>query len=274
VGTIRDVFEKNGDWFASVEMQAKYAGMVLPPFCSPAIFQNNPLEPDGHIADWEALHLAGLMEDPAYGIQVALLKGTCMGSSTACSIQFKGAKLAKTECPRSAALHQRLAGMSSDAFKKFKAKEDRKIFDSMSDESLEQADDIFRELTDRPKAIKKNLSKKPSGFTPDAKKRFAAIFDEQEANIERGSNIGISRSRKTSFNRTNKLRKELGVKPIDKQTFKLKNIKKRIAALRSDTNAEVNVVNVRGEKKKKKKRVNPPKVAKKHKIIKKKVNYK
>jgi len=98
VGTIRDVFENNGDYFASVEIDQKFANMVLPPFCSPAIFQNNPFEAEGSISDWEALHLAGLMEEPAYGIQVALLKGTCMGGADACRIQFKGAKLA-TICP-------------------------------------------------------------------------------------------------------------------------------------------------------------------------------
>jgi len=40
------------------------------------------------------------MEDPAYGARIALLKGSCMGTAEACSIQFKGAKLTKTMCPK------------------------------------------------------------------------------------------------------------------------------------------------------------------------------
>ena len=40
VGSIIDVYEdKNNDWFATIEMKQKYAGMTLPPFCSPAIYQ-------------------------------------------------------------------------------------------------------------------------------------------------------------------------------------------------------------------------------------------
>ena len=98
VGSIVDIIEKNGDYHAVIEMNSKFAHMMLPPFCSPAIFQNNPGEADGQIADWEALHLAGLVEDPAYGAQIALLKGSCMGTADACSVQFKVAKQAKTVC--------------------------------------------------------------------------------------------------------------------------------------------------------------------------------
>ena len=99
VGSIVDVVEKDGDYHAIIEMNSKFANMMLPPFCSPAIFQNNPGEADGEISDWEALHLAGLMEDPAYGARIALLKGSCMGTAEACSIQFKAAKQT-TMCPK------------------------------------------------------------------------------------------------------------------------------------------------------------------------------
>ena len=100
VGSIVDVIEKDGDYHAVIEMNSKFANMMLPPFCSPAIFQNNPGEADGQISDWEALHLAGLMEDPAYGARIALLKGSCVGTADACSVQFKSAKQAKTICPK------------------------------------------------------------------------------------------------------------------------------------------------------------------------------
>jgi len=115
VGSIVDVIEKDGDYHAVIEMNSKFANMMLPPFCSPAIFQNNPGEADGQISDWEALHLAGLMEDPAYGARIALLKGSCVGTADACSVQFKSAKQAKMVCPKKMKnLKGRLAGMNTD----------------------------------------------------------------------------------------------------------------------------------------------------------------
>lgn len=92
VGTIIDVGEKNGDYYATIEMLPKFANMNLPPFCSPAIFQLDAKEPEGQISKWEALHLAALDENPAYGARIALLKGTCVGTANSCKVQFKGAK--------------------------------------------------------------------------------------------------------------------------------------------------------------------------------------
>ena len=115
VGSIVDVIEKDGDYHAVIEMNSKFANMMLPPFCSPAIFQNNPGEADGQISDWEALHLAGLMEDPAYGARIAILKGSCMGTADACSVQFKSAKQAKMVCPKKMKnLKGRIAGLRLD----------------------------------------------------------------------------------------------------------------------------------------------------------------
>jgi len=92
VGSIVDVGEKNGDFYATIEMLPKFANMTLPPFCSPAIYQLNAQEHEGNISEWEALHLAALDENPAYGARIALLKGTCVGTENACKVQFKSAK--------------------------------------------------------------------------------------------------------------------------------------------------------------------------------------
>ncbi len=101
VGSIVDIIEKDGDYFANIEINQKFAHMILPPFCSPAIFQNNPTEPEGQISDWEALHLAALHEDPAYGSRIALLRGTCVGTQDQCTVQFKSAKQeAKIVCTK------------------------------------------------------------------------------------------------------------------------------------------------------------------------------
>jgi len=100
VGSIVDVFEdKQGDWFASVEMLPKFASSRLPPFCSPAIYQLDASEAEGQISKWEALHLAALTENPAYGARIALLKGTCVGTDNECKVQFKAAKQDGIECP-------------------------------------------------------------------------------------------------------------------------------------------------------------------------------
>jgi hypothetical protein len=102
VGSIVDVVEDNhGDWYANVEMLPKFANSRLPPFCSPAIYQLDASEAEGQISKWEALHLAALTENPAYGARIALLKGTCVGTGSECKVQFKVAKQeATTVCPK------------------------------------------------------------------------------------------------------------------------------------------------------------------------------
>jgi hypothetical protein len=93
VGTIVGVEKDDaGDWFARIEMMDKFADMSLPPFCSPAIYQLDGSESEGNISKWEALHLAALDENPAYGARIALLKGTCTGTNSECKTQLKVAK--------------------------------------------------------------------------------------------------------------------------------------------------------------------------------------
>jgi hypothetical protein len=93
VGIIKDVYkDSNDDFYATIEPLPKFAQRTPPPFCSPAIFQLDPHEPENAISKWEALHLAGLDRDPAYGAAIAMLKGTCIGTANECSVQFHGAK--------------------------------------------------------------------------------------------------------------------------------------------------------------------------------------
>jgi len=96
VGNIVDVGEKNGDYYAMIEMLPKFANMTLPPFCSPAIYQLDAKEAEGQISKWEALHLAALDENPAYGSRIALLRGVCVGTNNECRVQFKSAKQKET----------------------------------------------------------------------------------------------------------------------------------------------------------------------------------
>lgn len=89
--------DHDGRWYVMIAINQKYQHMPLPPFCSPAIYQLDPHEPEGSITKWIGLHLAGLNENPAYGPRVAILKGTCTGSPDQCTHQFKMAKK-QTDC--------------------------------------------------------------------------------------------------------------------------------------------------------------------------------
>jgi len=217
VGTIRDVFENNGDYFASVEMDQKFANMILPPFCSPAIFQNDPFEPEGAIADWEALHLAGLMESPAYGIQVALLRGTCMGGADACRIQFKGAKLAETICPKKLSkLRKRLGKITKG----------NTTFNRLAPEDIADIEDINKNV------------KPPKGTKPRGKFKF----------IEKGRAKEIL-ARLASLGEQNMTFQDSKNMKIHKKKNAEKSIKERMGALHSPKQK----LNPIGKKKKKKK---------------------
>lgn len=88
VGTIVDTLQEGHNWFAMVEILPKFAGKSLPPFCSPAVYQLDAREDPRNFRKWEALHLAGLMEKPAYGARLATLRGTCIGTKNECKVQF------------------------------------------------------------------------------------------------------------------------------------------------------------------------------------------
>jgi hypothetical protein len=157
VGSIVDVFEdKHGDWYASIEMLPKFASSRLPPFCSPAIYQLDASEAEGQISKWEALHLAALTENPAYGARIALLKGTCVGTDNECKVQFKAAKQEPgIECPikekqkkvkaklSKLKKKQKIAGRFDKAERLDKVRELKKTFptiDSESKQGMEQDD--------------------------------------------------------------------------------------------------------------------------------------
>lgn len=89
IGTIEDVFfnQEKQLWNAVVRLAAGVEASDLPPFCSPALYQLNMLEPEGQITQWTGLHLAALDQRPAYG-NIALLNGTCNGTTNQCKTQF------------------------------------------------------------------------------------------------------------------------------------------------------------------------------------------
>lgn len=91
IGTIEEVFfnsDKNL-WNAVVRLADGVEASDLPPFCSPALYQLDMTEPEGNITQWTGLHLAALDQKPAYG-NIALLNGTCSGTTGQCRTQFAG----------------------------------------------------------------------------------------------------------------------------------------------------------------------------------------
>src|SRR3989304_3922847 len=92
VANIIDVHERDGEWFAILERNPKYAHLTLPAFCSPAIYQLDALEHESALSKWMGLHLAGLDENPAYGARIAIFRGSCDGPRGQCLHQLKEAK--------------------------------------------------------------------------------------------------------------------------------------------------------------------------------------
>ncbi len=91
IGTIEDVFFNTNKqlWNAVVRIADNIEASDLPPFCSPALYQLDMTESEGNITQWTGLHLAALDQRPAYG-NIALLHGTCNGTTDYCTTQFAG----------------------------------------------------------------------------------------------------------------------------------------------------------------------------------------
>ncbi len=91
IGSIEDVFFNSEKqlWNAVVRLADGVEASDLPPFCSPALYQLDMTESEGNITKWTGLHLAALDQRPAYG-NIALLNGTCSGTTGQCTKQFAG----------------------------------------------------------------------------------------------------------------------------------------------------------------------------------------
>jgi len=191
VGNIVDIHEdRNNDFFATVKMLPKFAGMILPPFCSPAIYQLDAKEADGNISKWKALHLAALDENPAYGARIALLKGTCIGTPDACKIQFKSAKFVGRPGETKKQTVKRKVGevldgsfIMKDGTQKTQFQQEiaqlryrlalvtkgNTTFDRLTPEDITDVDDIEKNIKPlkgtKPTGPSSLLKRKPKGFT-------------------------------------------------------------------------------------------------------------
>jgi len=93
VGDIRKVLYDSSDdyWKAIIEPLPEYEDKKFPPFCSPSIFKEYIFENDKKISNWRGVHLAGLMDRPAYGSQ-AIYEGSCSGTLGSCTKFFSDTK--------------------------------------------------------------------------------------------------------------------------------------------------------------------------------------
>jgi len=107
IGTIIDVVQTAKSehdkakkvYYAIIELtepKAKEAfkNNKLPLYVSPAVAKMNAAEADGQINEWLGMHLA-LVDKPAFGVQKAMITGTCSGEQDKCVMHLRQAKIEK-----------------------------------------------------------------------------------------------------------------------------------------------------------------------------------
>jgi hypothetical protein len=104
VGTIIDITEKNGTYYAIIEVtddaaKNAFRNNDLPLFVSPAIAQLDPHEDAANISNWTGIHLA-IVSEPAYTIRKALVTSQCHDEKDRCLLQLRQAAIEKNEIPR------------------------------------------------------------------------------------------------------------------------------------------------------------------------------
>jgi hypothetical protein len=104
IGSIIDITEKNGTYYAIMEVtdpsaKEAFRNNDIPLFVSPAIAQLDPYEDAANISNWTGIHLA-IVSEPAYTIKKALITGQCHGDSNRCLLQLRQAAIERKEIPR------------------------------------------------------------------------------------------------------------------------------------------------------------------------------
>jgi len=89
VGDISRVLYDSSDdyWKAIIKPLPAFEHKDFPPFCSPGIKKAYVFENNQKIMNWQGIHLAGLMERPAYGSQ-AIYEGSFSGTLGYCMTQL------------------------------------------------------------------------------------------------------------------------------------------------------------------------------------------
>jgi len=104
VGSIIDITEKKGTYFAIIEItdpaaKDAFKNNDVPLFVSPAIAQLDPSEDPSYITNWTGVHLA-IVSEPAYTIKKALVTGQCRGETERCVLQLRQAAIENNRIPR------------------------------------------------------------------------------------------------------------------------------------------------------------------------------
>ena len=104
VGSIIDITEKKGTYFAIIEVtdpaaKDAFRNNDVPLFVSPAIAQLDPFEDPSNITNWTGIHLA-IVSNPAYTIKKALITGQCHDEKEKCLLQLRQAAIEQEKLPR------------------------------------------------------------------------------------------------------------------------------------------------------------------------------
>jgi len=93
VGDVVKVLYDDTDdsWKSLIKPLPEFEENQFPPFCSCAIFQDDMSEDPGKITKWRGIHLAGLMDKPAFGDQ-SIHQGTCNNTLHKCELEFSTPK--------------------------------------------------------------------------------------------------------------------------------------------------------------------------------------
>lgn len=100
IGEIREITEKDGTYFAIIEITNDDAKDAIsknkvPLFVSPAIAQApNNKDPDAQLTQWTGVHLA-IVDKPAYTVKKAQITAQCGGDEDQCFTQLRTASIAK-----------------------------------------------------------------------------------------------------------------------------------------------------------------------------------
>jgi hypothetical protein len=104
IGSIIDITEKNGTYYAIIEVtdpaaKDAFRNNDVPLFVSPAIAQLDPLEDAANITNWTGIHLA-VVSEPAYTINKAIISGQCHDNKDRCLLQLRQAAIENKKIPR------------------------------------------------------------------------------------------------------------------------------------------------------------------------------
>ena len=205
VGDIIDVGveERSGKAYGVAEITNEQAKDILKNgevnFVSPSIVFNNSseiMDKEGNaiITEFEGAHVAGVQE-PAYGIDKAEIKGKCIGSKESCDITLEKVEAKVSECGNNLMVKK---GRKKTTYSKTQKELDEDYEVQMQSFKKDEFQQMDKESQDAFLSMMYNIftkwqqRNKPSV----AKKNKGVTEDEYKEEIEKGDDIDITMPRK------------------------------------------------------------------------------